>query len=95
MIEGAKNKLDIENAKKKIEALAQNVRTERDKGALMAANGILASISKGKEGTLQTWDEEKVARAADAIRKSQMSDDWDRGYADVLSNYAKLLKKRT
>lgn len=86
---------DLEAARKKVEAIGQTTRTERDRGALAAASGILTSISKGKEGALQTWSEDKVARAADMVKKSQMADDWDRGYADVLSGYAKLLKKAT
>lgn len=84
---------DMEGAKKQVESLAQTVKSDRDKGSLMALTGILASISKGKEGTMQTWEREKIARAATTIRKSQMADEWDIGYADVLSNYAKLNQK--
>ena len=85
---------NLEEAKKQIETLAQTVKAERDRGSLMALNGILVSISRGKDGTLQSWEPEKVARAANTIRKSQMADDWDRGYADVLTNYAKLTQKK-
>ena len=59
----------------------------------MAAAGILASTSKGREGGMQTWSEEKISKAAQVIRKNQMADDWDSGYADTLLGYAKLLKQ--
>ena len=84
---------NFEEARKQVDALAQTMKSERDRGSLMALNGILTSISKGKEGTLQSWQPEKVARAANMIRKSQMADDWDRGYAEVLVSYSKLDKK--
>lgn len=93
ILESLKNS-DLEGAKKQIEVQLQTVKNDRDKGGLTAASGILSTMSKGKEGTLQTWDHEKIARAADTIRKSQMSDDWDQGYADVLGSYAKLLQKK-
>jgi hypothetical protein len=85
---------DMEGAKKQLETLAQTVKSDRDKGSLMALNGILASMSKGKDGTMQTWEHDKIARAATTIRKSQMADEWDIGYAEVLSNYAKLTQKK-
>lgn len=78
-----------DEAKKEVEALAQAVKSDRDRGSLMALAGILASISKGKDGTLQSWESAKVARAANTIKKSQLADDWDRGYAEVLSAYSR------
>jgi hypothetical protein len=86
-------KSDLEGAKKQIADMAQTAKSERDRGSLMALSGILASISRGKEGTMQTWEPEKMSRAAVTVRKSQMADDWDRGYADVLTNYSKLAQK--
>jgi len=85
---------DLEGAKSRIGTLIGQAKTEREKGSLMAAAGILTSISKGREDTLQNWEWEKVARAAQSVRKSQMSDDWDQGYAETLASYAKMLKKR-
>ncbi len=87
------NKSDMEEAKKKVELLLAQAKTEREKGSVLAAAGILASVSKGKEGGMQNWDQEKILRAAQSIKKSQMSDDWDVGYADTLLGYVKLLKK--
>ena len=86
---------DLEGAKRQIEALAQSVKSDRDKGSLTALSGILSSISRAKEGTMQTWEPEKLSRAAVTVKKSQMADDWDRGYADVLANYARLTLKKT
>lgn len=85
---------DLEGAKKEVEALAQTAKSERDRGGLMALNGILVSISRGKDRMLQTWESGKVARAANAIRKSQMADDWDRGYADILTSYSKIAQRK-
>jgi len=86
-------KPDMEDARTKLGILMTQAKTEREKGSVMAAAGILASLSKGKEGGMQTWDHEKLTKAAQAIRKNQMADDWDMGYADTLLGYAKLLKK--
>jgi len=81
---------DLEDAKKKIQNLLPEVRSERDRGALMAATGIYASMSKGKGGAMQTWDSARVERAARSIMSSQLADDFDHGYADTLLNYSKL-----
>ncbi len=86
-------KPDLEGARQKLDVLLAQAKTEREKGSVMAAAGILSSLSKGREGGMQTWDQEKMTRAAQSIKKSQMSDDWDLGYADTLLGYVKLLKK--
>ncbi|MDE1858301.1 MAG: hypothetical protein KGI26_04430 [Thaumarchaeota archaeon] len=81
---------DMEDAKRKIQALMPEVKTERERGSLMAAAGIYASMSKAKGGTMQTWDSARVERAARSIVKSQLADDFDGGYADTLLNYSRL-----
>lgn len=83
-------KSEVDEAKKRIQVLVPDVRTEKDRGSLLAAAGIVASISKGKEGTMQTWDSAKVDRAAHSISKSQMADDFDLGYAEALTVYSRL-----
>jgi hypothetical protein len=81
---------DLEEAKRKIQALAPEVKSEKERGGLLAALGIYSSMSKGKEGTLQTWDTGRIERAAKSITSSQMADDFDVGYAETLLSYAKL-----
>jgi len=92
ILESLKNS-DIEEAKAKLQALAQQVKTEREKGSLLAAAGILASISRAKGGTLQSWDTARMERAAKSITSSQMSDEFDQGYAETLLNYSRLRQK--
>jgi hypothetical protein len=86
-------KPNFEDAKAKLAILMTEAKTDREKGSVMAAAGILASTSKGKEGGMQSWSEEKIAKAAQAIKKNQMADDWDLGYADTLLGYVKLLRQ--
>jgi hypothetical protein len=81
---------DLDDAKRKLQALAPEVKSEREKGALLAASGIYASISKAKEGTMQTWDNARIERAAKSITLSQLSDEFDVGYAETLMSYSKL-----
>lgn len=81
---------DMEDAKRKIQALMPEVKTERERGSLMAAAGIYASMSKAKGGAMQTWDSARVERAARSIVGSQLADDFDAGFADTLLNYSKL-----
>jgi hypothetical protein len=83
---------DLEEARKKIDAIAAEVKTEREKGSLLAASGIYASMLKAKDGAMQTWDQDRIVRAAHSIRESQMADEFDAGYADTLLDYSKLLK---
>jgi G:T/U-mismatch repair DNA glycosylase len=82
---------DVDGARKLIEEISREVKTEREMGILAAARGIATSMAKGKEGALQNWSYGKVVRAAETIIKSQMSDDFDFGYAETLVEYAKLL----
>jgi hypothetical protein len=86
---------DLEGAKRKIDALSPDVKNEGERGSLLAAAGIYASMSKGKEGTLQSWDRDRITRAAKSIVSSQMADDFDRGYAETLLDYAKFMQGST
>jgi hypothetical protein len=81
---------ELEEAKRKIQALTPEVKSERERGALLAVAGIYASMSKAKEGTMQSWDNARIERAAKSITSSQMADDFDVGYAETLLNYSKL-----
>jgi hypothetical protein len=81
---------DLEDAKRKIQDLTPDVKSERERGGLLAAAGIYASMSKAKEGTMQTWDNARVERAAKSITASQMADEFDMGYAETLLNYSRL-----
>ncbi len=81
---------DLEEAKRKIQALTPELRSERQRGELLAAAGIYSSMAKAKEGTMQTWDTARIERAAKSITVSQMADDFDMGYAETLLNYSKL-----
>lgn len=81
---------DLEEAKRKLQALAPEVKSERERGSLLAAAGIYASMSKAKEGTMQSWDTARIERAAKSITASQLADDFDAGYAETLLNYSKL-----
>ncbi len=83
---------ELEAANKKVTAISASVRTERMRGSLAAVNGIMISMTKKKEGSLPSWDEEKAVRAAHQILKSEMLDDFDRGYAETLVKYGKLTK---
>jgi hypothetical protein len=84
---------DLEDAKRKIQALAPEVKSERQRGELLAAAGIYASMAKAKEGTMQSWDMARVERAAKSITLSQLSDEFDVGYAETLVNYSRLSAK--
>lgn len=81
---------DLEDAKRKLQALTPEVKSERERGGLLAAAGIYASMSKAKGGAMQTWDSARIERAAKSITSSQMSDEFDAGYAETLLNYSKL-----
>ncbi len=81
---------DLEEAKRKIQALTPEVRSERERGGLLAASGIYSSMVKAKDGTMQSWDKARVERAAKSITVSQMSDEFDLGYAETLLSYSKL-----
>jgi hypothetical protein len=84
---------DLDGAKKRIQAIAPDLRNDREKGSLLAASGILASMSKGKEGTMQSWDSERLERAAKTITSNQLSDEFDVGYAETLLNYSRLTQR--
>jgi len=85
---------DLEGAKRKLEALPPDVKSERDRGNILAASGIYASMLKGKDGTLQSWGQDRIARAAKTVESSQMADDFDRGFAETLLDYARLMPSR-
>ncbi|HYC26746.1 MAG TPA: hypothetical protein VEB67_01845 [Nitrososphaerales archaeon] len=84
---------DLEGAKKKIQEVSTVVRSERERGNLMAAYGIYSSMTKGKEGRMQTWDSDRLARAARTINSSQLADDFDVGYAETLLSYSALTQR--
>ena len=81
---------ELEDAKRKIQALAPEIRSDRERGGLLAASGIYSAMSKAKEGTMQNWDRATVERAARSITSSQLSDEFDIGYAETLLNYSRL-----
>jgi hypothetical protein len=81
---------DLDEAKKKLQALASEVKSEKDKGSLLAAAGIYASMVKAKNGALQSWDAARIDRAAKSINSSQLADEFDLGYAETLLSYSKL-----
>jgi len=81
---------DLDEAKRMLHDLAPQVRSEKERGRLFAAAGIYASMAKGKEGTMQSWDNGRVERAAKSITLSQMADDFDLGYAETLMSYSRL-----
>ena len=85
---------DLEDAKRRMQSLGSEIRNEKDRGSLLAAAGIYSSMSKGKEGTMQTWDPARMERAAKSIVASQMADEFDRGYAEALLNYSRLSPKQ-
>ena len=78
---------DLEEAKRKIQALTPEVRSDRERGGLFAATGIYASMSKAKEGTMQTWDTGRIERAAKSITASLLAVEFVAGYAETLVNY--------
>jgi hypothetical protein len=81
---------ELDEAKRKLSALSTEVKSEKDRGSLLAAAGIYASMAKAKEGTLRTWDPGRVERAAKSITLSQMADEFDSGYAETLVSYSRL-----
>ena len=81
---------ELEDAMSLILALAPEVRSDRERGGLLAASGIYTALSKAKEGTMQNWDRATVERAAKSITSSQLSDEFDLGYAETLLNYSRL-----
>jgi hypothetical protein len=81
---------DLEEAKRKLQALGPEVKNDRDRGSLLAASGIYTSMAKAKEGAVQSWDPERIERAARTITSSQMADDLDIGYAETLMKYARI-----
>lgn len=83
---------DLEGAKMKLDALSPEAKSERERGSLLAAAGIYTSMLKGKEGTLQSWGYDRIVRAAKSVESNQMADDFDRGYAETLLGYAKLMQ---
>lgn len=92
VLESLKNS-DLDSAKKKLEVISGEVKTERERGSLLAAMGIYSCMTKSKEGAMQTWDQGRLVRAAQSIKGGQMADEFDAGYADTLMNYTKLFQK--
>ena len=92
VLESLKNS-DLDSAKKKLESIGGEVKTERERGSLLAAMGIYSCMTKSKDGAMQTWQQDRVLRAAQSIRGGQMADEFDAGYAETLLNYSKLFLK--
>ena len=86
------HKSNLEEAKRMIQTLTPEVKSEKERGRLLAAAGIYASMVKAKEGTMQSWDTGRVERAAKSIVASQMADEFDAGYAETLLSYSKLME---
>ena len=86
---------NVDAAKKMVAEVSRGIATERERGCLMAINGLVTSVARGKETTMQTWDWGKIARAAKSVSASQMSDDFDRGYSQTLDEYAKLMSSKS
>ena len=84
---------DLDGAKRLLESLVPAARSDRERGALLAASGIYTSMSKAKERTLHSWDPSKIVRASQSISSSQMADEFDAGYAETLVAYSKLMQK--
>ena len=82
---------ELDEAKRKIQALTPEVKSEKERGGLLAAAGIYASMAKAKDGTVQTWDSARIERAAKSVTASQMADDFDAGFAETLQSYSKLM----
>jgi hypothetical protein len=80
---------DLDGAKKKLEAIGAEAKTERERGSLLAAQGLYNSIAKSREGSVQSWDLDRLLKAVRSIKDSQMADEFDVGYAETLSSYAK------
>ncbi len=86
----AQSKTD--EAKQKVQLLMPQVSSEFGKGAVLALNGIVNSITKPK-GNDQALNPEKVSSTTERIAKVQMLDDLDRGYVQTLARWAKRKKK--
>ncbi len=84
----------VEESKARLQSLQQEVRNERDRGALLAASGICGSILRAKEGTMQSWEPSRLERAAKSIASSQLADDFDQGYAEALTAYSRLTQRQ-
>jgi hypothetical protein len=90
---GKTRQIELDGELAQIQALTPEIRNEKERGSLLAASGILASMAKAKEGTMQSWDSARLERAAKSIVSSQMADEFDQGYADTLMNYARITQK--
>ena len=86
---------NLDEARRRLQAVAQDVRNERGRGCLLAAQGIYASLSKTKDGAMPSWDPVRIERAAKSINSSQLADDFDQGYAETLLSYSRLTQKPT
>ena len=84
---------DLEGAKRKLDQLSPEVKGERERGSIMAAAGIYTGMLKGKDGSIQSWDPDRIRRAATTVKSSQMADDFDRGFAETLQAYADLIQR--
>ena len=79
-----------EEAKQRMELLRPQVASEYGKGALLALNGIVTTVTKSKGGEL--LDGVKTLRTAERIANTQTLDDVDRGYFQTITKWAKKFK---
>ncbi len=86
----AESKTD--EAKQMVQLLLPEVSSEFGKGAVLALNGIVNTMTKPK-GNDQTLDPERVYGTTERLTKVQVLDDLDRGYMQTLAKWAKRKKK--
>ncbi len=84
---------ELDSAKARLQSLQHELKSERDRGSLLAASGICGSIMRAKEGTMQSWEPTRLERAAKSIVASQFADDFDQGYAEAMQAYSKLTQR--
>ena len=80
----------FEEAKQRTELLRPQVASEYGKGALLALNGIVTTVTKSKGGEL--LDKVKTTRTVERIANTQTLDDVDRGYFQTITKWVKKFK---
>jgi hypothetical protein len=86
---------ELEEAKRKLQSLGPEMKTDRERGSFLAASGIYSSVAKSRAGAMQSWTPERMERAVASVTSSQMADDFDRGYADTVRSYFALILKKS
>ncbi len=80
----------MDEARQRMELLRPQVTSEYGKGAMLALNGIVTTLTKSKGGEL--LDREKTRRTTERIMNIQMLDDVDQGYFQTLAKWTKRIK---